>query len=375
MPRLGVLGALVGVLALSGCATTHAMGTPVDGARCPQDGGRSDVTWVRPEDGGEQVKLAGWCDVVGSPVLVPGPDEPDAPSTVPEAGASHVTVATWNIWVGGGDLDLFLSEELGWSCAAGAPSHGPGGSHQPFVVLIQEAFRRGGDIPTVERGSPVSWPIHPDLPGHRGPDIGAVAAECGLYLAYFPSSRNGFDEHDGQGEDKGNAILSSLPLRDIAAVELPFEAGRKVGVAAWMDVPVGPGRTEPLGVATVHLDVAATLVRTLVTGNQTRVRQLRGFLEALDGVGFSEGPLAVGGDFNTWAAKDGSLKVMSEEFPESPGVTPEGTRGPFPPDHVFFRGDDGPFELDPDSYEVIRTLYGSDHNPRLLRLTVRDPSD
>ena len=90
-------------------------------------------------------------------------------------------------------------------------------------------------------------------------------------------------------------------------------------------------------------------------------------------MGFAEGALVVGGDFNTWASKDGSLRVMARDFPESPEVTPEGTRGPFPPDHIFFRAGGGPFSLAAGSYEVIQELYGSDHNPRLLRLDIRSP--
>jgi hypothetical protein len=46
-----------------------------------------------------------------------------------------------------------------------------------------------------------------------------------------PSARNGPQTIAAEREDKGNAILSTLSLKDLIAIELPFEAGRKVAVA------------------------------------------------------------------------------------------------------------------------------------------------
>jgi hypothetical protein len=345
-----------------GCATRHDMGPPVLGARCPEDGQAAEIRWVSPEAEGDREALSQWCELVGDPVILPQPGLPLGSS----AEAGEVIMVTWNVWVGGGDLERFLEAELGWVC--GDPAGNPG--VPPFVIFLQEAFRRGPSVPNVEPGGPISWGIHPDVPGHQNEDMEAVARDCGLALAYFPSSRNGSEGEDGAGEDKGNAIVTSMPLRDIAAIELPFEAGRKVAVVATVEVPVPGGSTMPLGVASVHLDVASTLARTLKTGNQTRVRQVRGFLEGLNRVGPETGPFVVG---NTWGSRDGSLKEMLAHFPDSPPVTAKPTRGPFPPDHIFFRAGPGPgapFRLDPDSYQVIQELYGSDHNARRLRLIV-----
>ncbi|MEN3339278.1 MAG: hypothetical protein V7647_2954, partial [Acidobacteriota bacterium] len=59
--------------------------------------------------------------------------------------------------------------------------------------------------------------------------IEPVAAALGLSLYYVPSMRNG---GAAPHEDRGNAILSSLPLTDLAAYELPFERQRRVALGA-----------------------------------------------------------------------------------------------------------------------------------------------
>jgi endonuclease/exonuclease/phosphatase family metal-dependent hydrolase len=172
------------------------------------------------------------------------------------------------------------------------------------------------------------------------------------------------------GEDRGNAILSTLPLDRITAIDLPFEGGRKVAVAASVSVPASGGPLR-LDLTTVHLDVASTLVRTLTTGNQTRARQARGMLDGQEVGGFTGHAAVVGGDFNTWVSRDASLKAVAAVFPDSPPVGPEGTRGPFPADHVFFRSDRGRrLTLVPDSYTIVENAYGSDHKARLLKLSV-----
>ncbi|MGW8266909.1 MAG: endonuclease/exonuclease/phosphatase family protein, partial [Longimicrobiales bacterium] len=208
----------------------------------------------------------------------------------------------------------------------------------------------------------------PDRPA-GGIDAVEVAQACGLALAYVPSARNGPESDGAYGEDKGNAILSSLPLRDVVAVELPFEAGRKVAVGAEIPIPdVGRG----IVAVSVHLDVASTLARTLKTGNRTRERQVAGLVEALELHGWGVGASVVGGDFNTWSSRDASLKLMTQTFSDSPPVGRETTRGPFPADHLFFRADEGgEFSLVPSSYRTVPDSHGSDHHARIFRIAVR----
>ncbi len=63
----------------------------------------------------------------------------------------------------------------------------------------------------------------------RYEQIEPIATALGLSLFYVPSMRNG---GANSREDRGNAILSNLPLTDLAAYELPFERQRRVALAA-----------------------------------------------------------------------------------------------------------------------------------------------
>ena len=72
----------------------------------------------------------------------------------------------------------------------------------------------------------------PRVTGHERIDIVEAAGRLGLSLVYVPSMRNGSDTD----EDRGNAILSTEPLSDVAAVELPFERQRRVAIDAAVSV-------------------------------------------------------------------------------------------------------------------------------------------
>lgn len=374
-PALWILAAAATV---SGCAVSSGMRPEVGTGWCATPatvelGGSGEdpvqVRWVASEVEATRQRSAEWCTVVGPPVVISDP----APALVPTAPPEEIVAVTWNIWVGGGNLEAFLTEEFGFACSERGPSAPYPGP--PLVAMLQEVHRRSPDVPLVEQGAPVPWGIHPEVHTHLESDIVRVARRCGLALAYIPSARNGWEAHDGLGEDKGNAILSTLPLTRVTGIDLPFEGGRKVAVAASASVPSpGPGADSlRLDLVSLHLDVASTLVRTLTSGNLTRLRQARGLLTGLEVGGFTGYAGVVGGDFNTWVSRDASLKEAAEEFPDSPPVTGQGTRGPFPADHMFFRSDpDGRLTLVADSYRVLQELYGSDHHARILRLRLQD---
>jgi endonuclease/exonuclease/phosphatase family metal-dependent hydrolase len=91
----------------------------------------------------------------------------------------------------------------------------------------------------------------------RERDVGALATRLHLHSVYVPSMRNGRLFPSDAREDRGNAILSTWPLDDLRAIELPFGRQRHVGVAARVMVPGLP----PLRVMTVHLDPAAIAPR------------------------------------------------------------------------------------------------------------------
>ena len=178
-------------------------------------------------------------------------------------------------------------------------------------------------------------------------------------VVYVPSARNGPDNGARPSEDKGNAILSTLPLSAPVAIDLPFEAGRKVAVTADIRITGRP----TIRVVSAHLDLA------VLTGNQTRARQASGLIEALD---LLDGRLpgvsatVVGADLNTWAPDETAALLMRRAFPQSPPWDGRATRGSFPTDHLFFRSRvDGPQVSD---YRVVESNYHSDHLARIVLL-------
>jgi endonuclease/exonuclease/phosphatase family metal-dependent hydrolase len=375
------IGMLASVAILSGCATSHGMMQERPGGWCPDRpapvwgpegadrGSGPSLNWISPLDEGDRRDHATWCEAVGPSVveLEPAPVYEETRND-PEPEEAELVVVAWNAWIGAGDVDAFMRDHLGVSCSENGPELRDG--FAPFVLLLQEVHRRSSLVPDAAPGAPVPWLIEPPREPHMEMGIVEVARRCGLSIVYIPSARNGWEGEGPLSEDKGNAILSSLPLRQPTGIELPFEAGRKVAIGAYVELGTG---ADPLRVdlTSVHFDVASTLVRTVLTGNQTRHRQAGGLLEGMELAGLSDHALVAGGDFNTWSSRDGSLKRMSRALPDSPPLSPEGTRGPFPTDHLFFRSDpDGLLKIVPGSYERIEDTYGSDHNPRLFRLRV-----
>lgn len=316
------------------------------------------VRWYRATGERDRELAAQWCAVVGGPVIEL---DPETPSPAWAHGAT-LDVLSWNMNIGGGDLYRMLRDRTGLDCTA-ASVRGPS---RPFVVLLQEVWRYSANLPEAPPSRFIPWTIDPDG-SDEGPDIVEVAERCGLALVYVPSARNGPDTDSRPHEDKGNAILSSLPLADPIALDLPLEGGRKVAVAATVSGDEGCG----LRVVSVHLDVASTLVRTVLSGNQTRVRQAMGIVDGLaraEEDGYDVDGTLVGADMNTWAGNEAALQRMREAFPESPEWDGLDTRGGFPADHVFFRTGAGS-ALTVGAYARVEETYGSDHHPRRASVT------
>ena len=360
------------VTLIGACAPSHAMLRSVEVGSCPartlarSSASRPDVaardllTWSGPSDPRDIERNGAWCRTTGPPVVQAHPQLAERTTRV-----DSVAILTWNVWVGGADLEAFLAEELKYRCNPDEPAEPTPAFH--FVILLQEVYRTSSDLPEARAGPNIPWRIEPDAPPGGRSDIGDVAERCGLALVYVPSARNGPDEPDRPPEDKGNAILSTLPLADLSAIELPFEASRKVAVAATI---AGPGG-ERVRVVSVHLDVASSLTRTLISGNATRLRQALGLATALD---FMESiPVVMGGDFNTWSASESTLRRLAVRFPDSPPWDGLPTRGRFPTDHILFRTVEGSrIDLVESSYRRIEEAYGSDHAARIVWLRGHD---
>jgi endonuclease/exonuclease/phosphatase family metal-dependent hydrolase len=286
-------------------------------------------------------------------------------------------VVSWNVEGRAGDIPGFLREELGYDC-------GTRRGTQHFVILVQEAVRRSIRVP---KAAPEYAPALGSAATRDRADFTEAARECGLSYLYVPSMRNGIEEYADGREDRGNAILASLPLVDPTAIELPFEGQRRVAVMASIEAPVS---RDTISFVSLHLDTFAGVARVLLTGGSSKERQVLGLVDALglDGAS-SRGTtrrhtLLVAGDLNTWSERQTAVQRLVEYFPDSPPVDDQPTRGQFPTDHIFAivgepaalaqDGNDAtPFirglTIDVESYELIADRYLSDHKPRLLRLT------
>jgi endonuclease/exonuclease/phosphatase family metal-dependent hydrolase len=190
------------------------------------------VRWERWMGTGDAT-LDAWCASVGKPIM-------RSPPFVAPAEITELQVVTWNVHVGGGRAETFIQRLIGESA-----SHGRG-----VVLLLEETYRAGTDVPE-------SYPTDLDVPKsirprRPAPDVAALAERFDLFTAYVPSMRNGAATNASQREDRGNAVLSTEPLTDVTAIELPFGRQRRVAVEATV-TPRG-SRAKPVRVIVFHVD-------------------------------------------------------------------------------------------------------------------------
>ncbi|MDB4951334.1 MAG: Endonuclease/Exonuclease/phosphatase family protein [Gemmatimonadetes bacterium] len=372
------------------------------------------VAWT--VSAGDRAALDRWCAAVG-PAVVQARPAASASSTDRMDGDS-IPVVTWNVHVGGGDLPAFVDSLRAGRLTDGVPV-------RDFVLLVQEAWRRDTlRIPTAPADSRSAHRIHETAPGGETVEIVDAARRLGLSLAYVPSMRNGA----GVAEDRGNAILSTLPPADVRAVELPFENQRRVTVSATFGGAAdADGCRAAVRLTSAHLDNQSRLSRILASLGPARTRQAKGLVRALatgsrasfdpamlieagsasastgsvgsaapavsfgraessesgastvttgspGSTGSTASPFAVdlvGGDFNTWfGGWEGAVRAMRRAFPQSPRQTPGATHTTGAHlDYFFVRDASGRVPTN----RRIASRFGSDHHPLLtwLRLPPR----
>jgi endonuclease/exonuclease/phosphatase family metal-dependent hydrolase len=214
----------------------------------------------------QRLRLEGWRQNVGAPVALdlasPPPGEPQS-----------LVVLSWNVWIGRGKLQAVISRiRQGDFADLGAEPD------LPLLVLLQEAFRSDPTLPAA------SGPAGRVLTAQLGPqeDVVETARAQGLNLRYAPSMRNG-----AFSSDRGNAILSTLPLLDSHAIELPLVLQRRVAVSS--ELSLG---TRTLRVVSAHLDPRGPPGHRWL-GAAGRERQARHLIGSIP-----DGTVVLGADLN-----------------------------------------------------------------------------
>jgi endonuclease/exonuclease/phosphatase family metal-dependent hydrolase len=168
--------------------------------------------------------------------------------------------------------------------------------------------------------------------------------------------RNGAPSLEHLPSDRGNAILSTLPLSDLRAIELPGERQRRVALTATVQI-AGREGPMPVSVATAHLDtLGGPETLWLFGATRTRSRQAQSMMAELP-----DGPLILGADLNSWLGpNEPAARDLLRSFPS----TPAGSRAPTHAaglllDYLFFRAPSG------WRASLVRAdeRYGSDHHP------------
>jgi endonuclease/exonuclease/phosphatase family metal-dependent hydrolase len=275
------------------------------------------------------------------------------PAIVPAVSYAHVNasdtlvVVSWNIANGQGDV-VSLARTL------------PVGV--PIVMLLQEAYRGGPEVPSkLNATASFAGRLGGAQASPEALEVEAIARALDLNIYYVPSMRNGDATSD---EDRGNAILSTLPLTDLIAVELPFERQRRVAIAAVVHGRSADGAPWQLRVASAHLDNLAGPRHGWLGGEYARTRQARALRDLLD----DGSPTILGADLNTWFGfAEKAYIETARAFPQTRVTDGRPTfRGLLRLDHLFY-------QLAPRWQATFRRAddrFGSDHYPLIGTLQI-----
>lgn len=324
-------------LLIAGCATAPRLRPfpTIAQSDLPCVSETDDVTWLRPSPGSDRQTLDAWCTSVGPPFVHALP--------APARTLDTVVVVTWNMNVGRGNLDHLLEylEEH--------HSKDLSGVNVGMVLLLQEVYRRGPNVPDKARFSNTT----PKTIRAGDIDIVSLAQGRGLSAVYVPSMRN--SKAGAPPEDRGNAILSTEPLTDPVAIELPFGKQRRVAVAVnaagiqFVSTHFDPGRDRVSQAEALAKVVLPASPATVVAGDLNAVQGIRdGTYRALSGRFAVE---ACGG--NRTHAWPWRLELLFG-----------GWVGRL--DHIFTTLPDGQWSK---QCTTVPHFFGSDHRPILLVLT------
>jgi endonuclease/exonuclease/phosphatase family metal-dependent hydrolase len=301
-------------------------------------------------------RLAAWRANVGEPVAL------DLAPPPRHTAVAELVVLSWNVWIGRGRLEEVVRRLRGDTDA-------------PLVVLAQEVYRSDATVPARPAGRAArraagSFPIRV----RPRADIVEAAHALGLNLRYAPAMRNGAER-----SDRGNAILSDLPLSHAWAFELPLVLERRVPLAATLLLPGGP-----VHVISAHLDPRGPPGAAWL-GVAGRARQAAHLVAQLGG-----DLVILGADLNLGRGRrERAWRLLHEaEFTAGiPAATPE-WRHTFHAlralprlvlDYVLLRdrlervASARVERLDEHPLDRGATVFGSDHHPLLARVALHPP--
>ena len=295
--------------------------------------------------------MEAWRRNVGAPVAL------DLRSGSP-ASPGSLLVLSWNVWIGRGKL-----EELVTRIRAGDFKAYGAERDLPFVALIQEGYRSDESLPPQPVG-PAGRVLVAQLGVQE--DVAQSARALGLNLRYAPSMRNSTAR-----SDRGNAILSSLPLEDAQAIELPLVLQRRVVVAA--SLQLGGSR---IRLVSAHLDPRGPPGHRW-SGAAGRAVQAQHLVNSLP-----NGLVVLGADLNLGRGRfERAWRVLSDQG-FTLGVPPTSpmwrhTFHALPrlvldyllirdPDHLVHRAK--VHRLDEHPRDRGPRVFGSDHHPLLARI-------
>ncbi len=357
---------LPGLLLTPGCAVHRAPPGLLDPPPCralgtPASDGSPEVLWTLRSDATERAALDAWCWAVGPALL----QQRVAPASAPEPMDS-VVVIDWNVHEGEADVGRLLADLRAGRLTGSPVRH--------FVLLLQEAVRGGAAVPA----TPPVWASGArrigDPAQQQPPDIARIAEAENLSLLYAPSMRNG-SAHDGRlPQDRGNAILSTMPLVAPRLIELPWERQRRVAIAASIEGRTSSGQPWTLRVVSAHFDNrnrVAALQRSLGAGRRNQARALAAALPGPT-------PTALGADLNTWlgGAQSAATRTLRARFPLPATLPRDATArlpGPLPGLQLDYMLFDLPSGWQA-GYRVLPDAYGSDHQPLIGRIRVAGAS-
>ncbi|HEU5208302.1 MAG TPA: endonuclease/exonuclease/phosphatase family protein [Longimicrobiales bacterium] len=324
------------------------------------------VAFYVPEGELHQSLLARWCAGVGPAVYQPRRSaEADVARITEEAVdsalsalpvADSVLIVAWNNHVGGGALEQFVDDVRAGRLTSGDSVH-------HFVLLLQEVYRNSPDVPAVSPDMLYASGIdEAPAQGNRTDIADWAVRHPELSVFYAPSMRNGPQAGAEQREDRGSAIVTSLPLSEPSAYELPVTRQRRVVPAGVVSGRTSGGEPWHMHVASVHLENRPEGARN---PERARFEQIEWLLDAVP----DSGRAVLGGDMNTWMRGPDEVAIWRarQAYPDTPpipgGPTYQQAGGVLRMylDYLFFRLEDGRAT----GYRRLPDPYGSDHFPIL----------